>query len=166
MSDEDTDDWGPGEITERAQSLLDGQGYPEDVPKLLELFCSPPPVSHELIEGVGVVARHEGVTEALHDYVIAAFGAYLSGEANSLDHAFGLKQRGRPRRRETLERNERIACMVALRMRKHGEALFDAALSVSEQFGVHESDVQNFYAEHKETAETFLVFHELEKDCF
>jgi hypothetical protein len=150
MVSDDPSNWSLGDMKDRIGALDEGKGYREDARGLLKLFCAQaqkPPLS-----------RAPTFEEPLLSYVVSALSVYLNGEAPTLDHAFGLKQRGRPRRRSTTERNERIASAVATRMQVHNETLEVAAEEVSKQFGVHESDVRNFYAEHKSLAQVTAEF--------
>lgn len=153
MANDDPNNWSLGDIKYRIGALDEDAGYREDARGLLELFCAQaqkPPLS-----------RAPTFEEPLLSYVVTALSVYLNGEAPTLDHAFGLKRRGRPRSRSTTKRNERIASEVAVRMLLHNETLEVAAEEVSKQFGVHESDVRNFYAEHKSLAQ---VAAELARD--
>jgi len=150
MSDDDPNNWSLGDIKDRIGALDEGANYREDARGLLKLFCSQvnkPPRS-----------RAPTFDEPLLAYVVAAFSVYLNGEVPTLDHAFGLKPRGRPSSRSITERNERIATEVAIRMLLHNQTLDKAAEDVAKQFGVHESDVRNFYAKHKRSAQDFADF--------
>ncbi len=142
MSDDDPNNWSLGDIKDRIGALDEGAGYREDARGLLKLFCSRAPTFEE----------------PLLAYVVAALSVYLNNEVPTLDHAFGLKPRGRPSSRSITERNERIATEVAIRMLLHNQTLDNAAEDVAKQFGVHESDVRNFYAKHKRSAQDFADF--------
>lgn len=152
MSDNKPRDWDVNDLRESTSRLLyEGTGYPEDVSQLLSLFCEQ-------------IVQSPDVSEPLRDYVVGAFRAWLSGNARTLDQAFGLGRRGRPRLRATAQRNERIACTVALQMHEHGQTLEQAAADVAEWFKVHESDVKNVYADHRGLAIAAARFYELLND--
>lgn len=85
-------------------------------------------------------------------FIAAAFATILRGNANDERlpaKAFVLKQRkarGRPTR--NTERDSVIASEVR-RLMDTGETLFQAALSLSEKYGIHESNVQKLYCKFK-----------------
>lgn len=140
MSDDDPDDWGPSEIPHRVNLIFEGKAYDGDVHKLLEVFCSQTKEPGQPLD------------EHLLGYVVSAFSDYLNGDAPTLDHAFGLRQRGRPRSRTAVDRQERIACAVATQMLCHGKGLDEATAIVKEQYGVSESHARDLYVEHKDLA--------------
>lgn len=131
--------WGESDIHERASNLLEGGGYPEDVPKLLALFCEQMRLSRE--------------SGALVDYVTGAIRAWIEGGETSLDRAFGLHRRGRPRSHETADRNEQMAIAVAWR-RLTGETLENAAAQVADTFGADERNVKRAYSACKPMADS------------
>ncbi|HET8701443.1 MAG TPA: hypothetical protein VFL97_07235 [Nitrococcus sp.] len=132
--------WGPSDIIDSVYRFrYEGTGYWEDVPKLLALFCEQ------------FAQSPAAVDDALREYVLWALRRWLSGEAESLDKAFGLGERKRPRERRTEDRRTRIATAVAARMRQ-GETLDPASEAVGEQFFMSGGAVRNIYSERKDTA--------------
>lgn len=82
------------------------------------------------------------------EYVATAFGEILTGKKS--EKALQLrKNEWRPNK--NLLRDIRIAVKVRKRMER-GEKLYSAALTVGEEYGLHESRIQDIYRERKQDA--------------
>ena len=94
------------------------------------------------------VRRGERIDDNLLEFVTIAFEDILSGV--KADKALRLtKLRKRPV--ENFSRDLHIAVKVVKKM-SSGMTLSNAALDLSEEYGLHESQIQNIYAKHKKLA--------------
>ena len=94
------------------------------------------------------VRRGEQVEDALLEFVTTAFEDILSGVKPR--KALRLT-REHKRPIENLGRDLHIAVKVTRKMRD-GMSLFNSALEVGEEFGLHESRIQDIYSKYKKIA--------------
>jgi hypothetical protein len=101
-------------IFQIAWDVRQGEADPDDARRLIALYCEP---------------NNEAPRE-LVDHIKSSFRAYVSGEASSLDSAFGLKRR---RGRTPSNEQARINIAVAvLRQRLLGKSYEDALADTEE----------------------------------
>jgi len=128
--------------TDEHYTLLARDGNKGAVYWVLMRFCSQ-------------VIKRKPVSCEILAFITDAFIEILSGtDANK---ALRLRQRRRGPQVKNRVRDESISLSVYKRM-QGGMNLFDAALDVSEIFGLHESKIQDIYRKNKKYAKASLPF--------
>ncbi len=105
------------------------------------------------------IACERPLPDSAQDWLQSCFASAARGE--SLDKLLGLNRpKGRQPKPETSAKHFDIAVAVVRRMGA-GKTLLEAAEGVGKEFGMHESRVQDAYANYKSDAEVFLALEGL-----
>ena len=126
------------DIHQIAWRVRDDEADPEEVQKLLEYICS-------------LVDRKAQLPPEILRYIRDSLSAFLSGSANSLDGAFGLKKRKRGRRKAD-ETDRRSMATEMLRLRLAGSSHRGALDEVAAQFFKEETTISDAWAAWKQDA--------------
>ena len=120
----------------------------------------------EFRESAKVINGPHGSSHNIHpevvEYFSVCFGKILEGKP--IKKALNLiPRRGRPNSKDVESAHIEIATKVAEKMIFEKIPLYDAALEVSEQCGLHESKVQDAYTRYKSQAFAALTGKRLDK---